>query len=282
MPINPASKTVRSLSIVVIVLSVLGIIGVLMLSAMAVGGMAVYNSDEVQSELAKSTWEDVIGNNTHITMTEQERGELAQAVGALESLDNSQVEPLTQLIKGLSEGDASALRTLLVESDTTEVTKLIGAVGSLSDSDIEKLSQEVSGVSVSDLKRLRDAANSVTSQDIASLQALISETSPRDAANSIMGMVAGIGTGALVFALIAVILSLVAGILGLRNAFEPQRLGSAFAVSIIAAILALFTGRIVSMILHIVASVYISKARNTQIPTAPAYPSAPGYPPATM
>lgn len=260
---NPASKTVHGLSVAITVLSAIGLIGVLLLAAVTIGGVAVYNSNEVQSELANATWDDVLGSAS-VEMSDKELEELAQAVGSLESLDNDQVEPLVQLLKGLGEGDASALHTLFAEHDTSEVSALVTAVASLSDSDIEKLSNDVSGVSAADLQDLRDAAKNVTPEDIATLQTLVSETTPQDAANSIMGMVAGLGAGVIGLGLIAVVLSLVAGILGMRNAYEPQRLGAAFVVNIIAAILSLLTGRIITLILHIIACVYISKVRNAQ------------------
>ena len=132
----------------------------------------------VQSELAQSTWEDVLGN-AQVEMTEQEQKDLADAVCALESLDNDQVEPLIQLFKGFGEGDISAMRSLLVDNDTTEIAQLFGALGSLSDSDIAKLASEVEGVSEQDLRELRDSANSVTDEDIAALQTFASETTPR-------------------------------------------------------------------------------------------------------
>ena len=274
---NPASKTVRTLSIVVIILAVLGIVAVLLTAAAGVLGVVVYSADEVQSQLANSTWEDVLGN-AEVEMTASEQEELADAICTLESLDNDQVEPLIQLFKGFGEGDISALQSLLVDNDTTEVMELIGALASLSDSDIATLANEIYGVSEKDLKELRDNAKSVTAEDIEALQTFVSETTPQDVANTVMGTIASLGVGVLGFILVAVIFSLVAGILALRNAFDPQSLGGAFVVSIIAAILALLSGRIVSLILHIVSCVYISKVRNTPMQAAPMYPQNPSYP----
>lgn len=85
--------------------------------------------------------------------------------------------------------------------------------------------------------------------------------SPEGAA-SLMGLSLGLATAALVWALLCSIGTLVAGILGMRNHDKVEKLGSAFGWAIAGAVLALLSGRFITMILLIVAAIYINKVRN--------------------
>ena len=60
------------------------------------------------------------------------------------------------------------------------------------------------------------------------------------------------------------IAALVAGVLGLHNSAKPGKLTGAFAWTIIAAVLAMVTLRVVSLILLVVLAVYIYKVRQQQ------------------
>lgn len=76
-----------------------------------------------------------------------------------------------------------------------------------------------------------------------------------------LGVIA-IGTGWL---LICAVVSMVAGILGMRNYDKPEKLGAAFGWTIAAAVLAFLSGRIVTTVLLVVCAVYINKLRNPQV-----------------
>ncbi len=57
-------------------------------------------------------------------------------------------------------------------------------------------------------------------------------------------------------------IGLLAGILAFRNCANPAKLGGAFAWSIAAAVLQVFTGMLVSAVLFVIVAVFIGKLRN--------------------
>lgn len=83
-----------------------------------------------------------------------------------------------------------------------------------------------------------------------------------EAAAGLVGASLGIATAFLVWGLLCAVVTLIAGILGLRNHDKPEKLGSVFGWSIVGAVLAFLSGRIITTVLLVVAAVYSSKLRN--------------------
>ena len=83
-----------------------------------------------------------------------------------------------------------------------------------------------------------------------------------EGAAGLVGLSFGIVTAVLAWGLLCSVGTLIAGILGMRNHDNVEKLGGAFGWAIAGAVLALLSGRIITMILLIVAAVYINKVRN--------------------
>lgn len=71
-------------------------------------------------------------------------------------------------------------------------------------------------------------------------------------------MLVGLSVGYLIFRIVA----LVASILALRNYNNPAKLGGAFGWAIVAAVLQVFAGMMISAILFIISAVFIGKLRS--------------------
>lgn len=100
-------------------------------------------------------------------------------------------------------------------------------------------------------------------------------------AMGIVGILMGIGGIYMVWAIICSVISLVAGIVGMRNCDNIQKLGSAFGWAIAGAIVSFLYGNLVICILLIISAVCISKDRkeSTAIPYGQpaAYTQMPPY-----
>lgn len=86
-------------------------------------------------------------------------------------------------------------------------------------------------------------------------------------ASNAMGMAGGLFG----VVMIAKIIALIAGILGIRNADRPDHLGVTFALAIIAAIVNFIFGGIIEAILLVISAVYIARVRKTNVSATPAY-----------
>ena len=91
---------------------------------------------------------------------------------------------------------------------------------------------------------------------------------------SIVGLSLGIAIAFLVWGMLCSAVSLIAGILGIRNHDKPEKLGAVFGWSIAGAIVAFLSGRIITTVLLVVAAVYAHKLRN---PAPAAYAPQPMY-----
>lgn len=94
----------------------------------------------------------------------------------------------------------------------------------------------------------------------------------------------GVGTALipLVWSVVCSTLALIAGILGLRNVSKPEKLGSAFVWSIVGAVAAFLTGRVITAVLLAISAVYLNKMRQAPAmpvgqPFAYGQPGAAGY-----
>lgn len=92
----------------------------------------------------------------------------------------------------------------------------------------------------------------------------------------------GFGAG---WVLLCSLLSLIAGIIGVRNHAKTEKLGSAFVWAIVGAVASLLSGRFITMILLIISAVYLNKIKNAptgsygqaQPVYGQPYPGQPGY-----
>lgn len=96
----------------------------------------------------------------------------------------------------------------------------------------------------------------------------------------LVGIVFGLGAAYVIWGVICCIISLVAGIIGLRNCRNTAKLGGAFGWAIAGAVTSFLYGNIVVMVLLIISAVCISKDRkaSTAIPYGQpaAYTQTPG------
>lgn len=72
----------------------------------------------------------------------------------------------------------------------------------------------------------------------------------------------GIAVAALVWCILCSVVTLIAGVLGVRNHDKPEKQGGVFGWSIAGAIAAFLSGRIITVILLVIAAVYSNKLRN--------------------
>ena len=89
-----------------------------------------------------------------------------------------------------------------------------------------------------------------------------------DDAYGLLGIVLGLGAAYVVWGIICSIVTLIAGIIGMRNYDETAKLGKVFGWAIAGAVLAFLYGNLITMILLIIAAVCASKDRKaaTAIP----------------
>lgn len=101
-----------------------------------------------------------------------------------------------------------------------------------------------------------------------------------DDAMGLMGIVLGLGAAYVVWGIICCLISMIAGIIGMRNCRNTAKLGGAFGWAIAGAVTSFLYGNIVVMILLIISAVCISKDRKaaTAIPYGQpaAYTQMPG------
>ena len=101
-------------------------------------------------------------------------------------------------------------------------------------------------------------------------------------AAGIFGVVFGLMTAVFVWCLICSAITLVSGILGLRNAEKPAKLGSAFVWAIVGAAAALLSGRLITTALLVASAIFISRVRKGATPSytqaAYGYAPQPQYP----
>lgn len=84
----------------------------------------------------------------------------------------------------------------------------------------------------------------------------------------IVGMIFGLGSAFVIWAIICSIVSLIAGILGIRNCDNTDKLGSTFGWAIAGAIVSFLYGNIITCVLLVISAVCISRDRKaaTAIP----------------
>lgn len=139
----------------------------------------------------------------------------------------------------------------------------------------------VGGAALND-PSIRDAASSAIYVDPESARAMEELGMTTDDAFGLMGILLGLGAAYIVWGIICSIITLIAGIICMKNSADTDKLGKVFGWSLAGAILSFLYGNLITMVLLIVAAVFASKDRKaaTAIPYGQpnAYYAAPQQP----
>ena len=169
---------------------------------------------------------------------------------------------------------AGTIRGLSIAVIILSILSILGMIVSL-------LFLGVGGVALSD-PELRDAASYSLSVDPESAYTMEQLGITEDDAFGLMGILLGLGAVYSFWGIICCIVSLIAGIIGLRNCKNTAKLGGVFGWAIAGAVMSLLYGNIVVMVLLIISAVCASKDRKaaTAIPYGQpaAYYGAPQQP----
>lgn len=155
---------------------------------------------------------------------------------------------------------AGTIRGLSIAVIILSILSILGMIVSL-------LFLGVGGVALSD-PELRDAASYSLSVDPESAYTMEQLGITEDDAFGLMGILLGLGAVYSFWGIICCIVSLIAGIIGLRNCKNTAKLGGVFGWAIAGAVMSLLYGNIVVMVLLIISAVCASKDRKaaTTIP----------------
>lgn len=155
---------------------------------------------------------------------------------------------------------AGTIRGLSIAVIILSILSILGMIVSL-------LFLGVGGVALSD-PELRDAASYSLSVDPESAYTMEQLGITEDDAFGLMGILLGLGAVYSFWGIICCIVSLIAGIIGLRNCKNTAKLGGVFGWAIAGAVMSLLYGNVVVMVLLIISAVCASKDRKaaTAIP----------------
>lgn len=269
---DPRSKTVKGLGIAVVVLSVLSLL--VSFGLIAVGSGVVATAEDTAAETTQALQENSLSED------------ISNFLEATQGLDSKTMLALGDYLSSLDVKQVHSLGDVVAQKDVKAITKFIKKTsGSLSNSDKSIVLDAFTNLSESNSKSvgevlkgmneddLNDAIELMTSMSDGSLNQIISDAksegfdlTSKDVQQELAADIVGLGGSLLitlgVIGLIVSLLSLFAGILAIRNNAKPGKLTAAFVLSIFAAVCALVTGRLVSMILLIVLAVYVGKVRS--------------------
>ena len=249
---NPKSKTVRGLNVAVIILAVLGLIGCIALAAFtALVSTAVNeNSADIAASIQNLNLDD---EAVKVDIDTQDRESIDKALSTIEGFENVDTSKMIDLLQMLKEGDDQGILDMFTKDDGS-LDELITSFTGLSDAQLTELAASIEGVEASDLIGLRDLMVTVRASDLGNV-------SGKDVVEGTNILMTGISYTAIAFGAVMILLSLIAGILGCKNAYEPKKLGSAFAMGIVGAAASLLCLRLVTMVLLIISCVQINKVR---------------------
>ncbi|MDO4182626.1 MAG: hypothetical protein Q4E12_03340 [Coriobacteriia bacterium] len=269
---NPASKTVKGLSIAVIVLSALG-----MLLGLLLALVAVPISQTIDAAISES---GSITVEASTTLTAEEVDALLSSDGALSSLTEEQATAVRNVLGSLVSGDYTTLASMVDFTDATTLQGLVDLFASLTDTQIQDIATKFNDPTlVTSLQDLRDQLAAMTPSDVQYAAHMFEYLTPENVGTTTKFLTATMFVVLGVIGIIVCAISLIAGILALRNAGKKEKLMGAFVWTIIAAIVAFFSARIVSMILLIILAVFINKVRSGEGVTPPTagYGATQGY-----
>lgn len=256
---NSAARVVTPLGVVVIVLSVISIIAGLA-AFVLVKPLGILINESIDMGITLST--------PQVKLSSSDIAELRDVEHALSSLNKEELADVEAVISALADEDWQEVVLLTDLSNPENLQNLISAVASMSDRDLQRFAEMTDSMGdLEDMKQARDWAASLTPFQVER----ISETISSISASGLEGFVSGVAMTllqVLIFIfLISAFITLIAGILSTKNAYHPEKLGAAFAWTVVACVLALFSLRLITFILLVVLAIYVSKARK-EIPQA--------------
>ena len=169
---------------------------------------------------------------------------------------------------------AKAIRGLSIAVVILSILSILGLLLSL-------VFVGIGGTALSD-PSIRDAARGSIEMDPETFSQMQELGMTTDDAFGLMGVILGLGAAYIIWGIICSIITLVSGIIGLRNSSDASKLGKVFGWALAGAILSFLYGNLITMILLIIVAVFASKDRKaaTAIPYGQpnAYYAAPQQP----
>ena len=254
------SRTLQGLNVAILVLAILGVIITLFT---LVGSMAAvnYTTENTQSSGTVST-------------SSSYTSELAEIADALHAFSASDVAAAADEVRELSPTDFATLSAAMDTGSDSRIIRAMNNIGlgkDLSTDQVKALAYLLSLTTASDAADLANQLNAISDtqiqrladdlESIATTPSTAEELTGSTTSSSVRTGIAVFLAGVFTFVLIALVVSLVASVLGIRNCDKPRKLGAAFALAIVGAVLAFFSVRWVSMVLHIIAAVKTGAVR---------------------
>lgn len=262
MEYESSSRTVRGLSIATIVLSILGIVLALGLGACS---SAVVNT--VEDQLVEPIADEPLDFD----------GYMDEISDAVEEMTGASLIDLSVVIANNDVDQLHKLGAAIELGDSTKVEKILKGMAKEAGVSIDEqeLALSIMSIGVDDTRELGRALQQVTQEDYIELIMLL-DGNPVEFHHGAMndsysvGEIAGIARGTILaiswvlifISILGCAVTLVAAILSMRNASNPNRLTGAFVWSIVGAAIALLSCRLVTMVLLIINCVYINKVRS--------------------
>ena len=268
---NPASKTVKGLNIATLILSILGALVFILCMACTglIQGYVNDHSDTLATEFSEAIQNGSV--NMNVTVDATDAAQLQQLAAALDSTGNKELSTIASMLSDLSKGNVVSTYNFVMNSDADSIIAAKNAVADMTDAELQAIADATSGATLDDLKELRSEAASVSDSQITAAFQALDATTGGDIVLQVNNLIGGSFQVLFAIGLILNIICIVASILALRNANNPEKLGGAFVMAIIAAIASFFGAALVSLILYIISAVYISKVRKGM----PAQPQQP-------
>lgn len=250
---NTAAKTVRGLSLAAIILAALSIVICAFSFASSALIPGVVNAI-IRTDAIPVAVESGIGSTK----------DAAKLKIAVDSLNDPDLDPISDLLGAAAEGDVQGILSQTNIGDPEKLQKLADSFASLTDQQINEIVLKVPDIDAEELKKARDAAASTSPEEIDKLYTVLNGASTEDIIVGATGLAVAALFAIIGWILLCSVISLIAGILGMKNAKRPEKLGAAFVWSIIGAVAGAFSGRVATMVILIINAIYIDKARKFQ------------------
>lgn len=283
------AKVVRGLSIATIVLSVLGILVAIALTACA--GLLVSTAINAYTSDSSSIQRSVDPDGDFADSIE-DVNQLFKVINDADIddfellLGNAKVKEINAFGKVVQTADRKSIKIALdaiddrygLDMDTDEMSK---ALTGIKPSATKAIGKELAEMDKDDVDGLLDVLVYIDGEDIDSLPDMIDTLSESPEAQAVQKLIAVV-VSLVIFAMIgASVIALVAAVLSLRNCRKPEKLTGAFVWSIIAAVVSFCAGHWITMVLLIITCVYISKIRKYRSGLQGAQSEGPSAPDAT-
>lgn len=262
MDYESSSRVVRGLSIATIILSAIGIVLAL--------GLGVFSSSVV-GMVEKEIVEPVSSESTSL------RGYLDEIDDTFDEFTGAALSEFGTLLAYSDTADLHKLGKAIAEGDQAKVERVIDAIANNADVNIDSalMAKSFMQLGAEDAHEFGLALQQITDADLMNMVMFVSgaqqtlEASADELGDHSVGEIGTAVSGIImmliwifvVFDILGCAVTLVASVLSLRNAFNPEKLTGAFVWSIVGAVIALLGCRIITMVLLIINCVYINKVR---------------------